>query len=282
MTIYRPCVWILGLIATIAVASSVQAQRIERFSDHDVIAQPFGDWTFDYDWQPFSPVIDYEYGNEPLEGKYGWFFTYDRLYWNVTRSENAPAEFDGDFSWGNKFDLGYMTEDDHGWYFSAQYLKGPNIDVLNKVHYASVELNKTWRLEPFYHGIYAEPFVGVRYVKIDDYFNGYVENNMIGGQLGARVFKQIQNFVISGEFRAYAAHNYQFYEAQVPELLLHEFVIGGETRAEVAYLITRDVAIRFAWDAVFFGQGIGRGSDPAINDEAMFLTGLNFGFAWKR
>ena len=59
--------------------------------------------------------------------------------------------------------------------------------------------------------------------------------------------------------------------------------MAGETRVEVSYLITRDVAFRMGWDFIYFGQGIGRGNLPLVeNDEDMLITGLTFGFTVNR
>jgi hypothetical protein len=286
MRINRPCVWLLSLVAIIGLSRSAKAQFVpDVFSNHDLAIQPFGDWDFKPDFQWFSPVINYEYGGEPLDANYGWFFTYDRQYLNVKRSNAATNPFDGDFTWGNRFDFGYMTEDDHGWMASVSYLRMGDVNLaqINNFTYTSIEVNKTWRLEPFYNDFYMEGFCGVRYFKFNDRLFGYTENNIIGGQLGARVFKQVKNFVLSGEFRIYPAHNYQFYQTADMEKANEEWVIGGETRVEVAYLITRDVAFRMGWDLIYFGQGIGRGNQPLIeNDEDMLITGLTFGIQINR
>lgn len=294
MRINRPCVWLFSLVAIIGLSRSAQAQFVpDVFSNHDLVVQPFGDWNFKPDFQLFSPVINYEYGGEPLEANYGWFFTYDRQYLNVRRPNAVVANYDGDFTWGNRFDFGFMTEDDHGWMASVSYLRmgdirldenlegDSQIGLANNFNYTSVEVNKTWRLEPFYHDFYLEGFLGVRYFKFSDRVFGFTENNIIGGQLGTRLFKQVKNFVISGEFRIYPAHNYQMYKSAA--VSNEEFVMAGETRAEVAYLITRDVAIRMGWDLIYFGQGIGRGNRPTLEtDEDMLISGITFGFTINR
>ncbi len=287
MRINRPCVWLFSLVAMIGLSRSAEAQFVpDVFSGHDLALQPFGDWDFKPDFQLFSPVINYEYGGEPLEANHGWFFTYDRQYLNVKRANAAVNNFDGDFAWGNRFDFGYMTEEDHGWMASVSYLRMGDVNLavqeeLNNFTYTSIEVNKTWRLKPFYNHFYMEGFCGVRYFKFNDRLFGYTENNIIGAQLGARVFKQVKNFVISGDFRIYPAQNYQLYMTE--NVSNEEFVMGGETRAEVSYLITRDIAFRLGWNLIYFGQGIGRGSLPFNEtDEDMLITGLTMGFVVNR
>ena len=284
MRINRRCVFILSLVLACGIAGTARAQVVpNRFTDHDLAIQPFGDWDFNPDFQLFSPTVNYEYGDEALEGNYGWFFTYDRQYLNVKRADSAVNDFAGDFTWGNRFDFGYMTDANHGWWSSVSYLRmgDVNLTQINNFTYTNVEVNKSWRLEPFYHGCYLEPFLGVRYFKFNDRLDGYTVNNIIGGQLGTRLFKQVKNFVISGEVCMFAAHNYQFY--MTSDIENEEFVIGGETRAEVSYLITRDIAFRMGWDLIFFGQGIGRGNLPLTHtDEDMMVTGLTFGFTVNR
>jgi hypothetical protein len=205
------------------------------------------------------------------------------VYLNFTRPDTSPNWYDGDFAWGNRFDLGYMTSGEHGWLFSTTYamIGDANLEGINMPSFTTIEFDKTWRLDPFYHGFYLEPFVGVRFMKFNDKTNGFVENNILGGQVGCRLYKQVKNFVIAGEFRCFAAQNYQFYKTLSEKY--EEFVVGGETRAEVAYLFTREVALRFGWQTIFFGLGVGRdGLEPIMNDESVFISGLTMGFTVNR
>lgn len=91
---------------------------------------PFADpMQFDPDWQFFAPV-DVESLAEISPRKrsnVGWFATYDRTYLWTSRPEVEQSKADGDFGWGNRFDLGLMTEDDSGWLFGFRSIGGPNI-----------------------------------------------------------------------------------------------------------------------------------------------------------
>jgi len=278
MTIKRLSVWTFALLITVGLACTAQAEPwLSGFNSHDL------NWEHYHDLQPFSPVVNYDYGGDPVGAQYGWYFTYDRVYLNVTRSDGAFNWFQGDFSWGNRFEVGYMSEGDRGWLLSTTYSRigDPNLEQINLPSFTSIEIERTWRLDPFHNHAYLEPFAGVRFVKFNDKSFGFVENHMLGGQLGCRLFKQVKNFVISGEFRMFAMHNWQMFTTQ--DILLEEFVWGGETRAEVAYLITRDVAIRAGWQTIFFGQGVARdGLDLQINDESTFVSGLTFGVTVNR
>jgi len=271
MSLIRSLFCIVALMASLAVVQTASAQRI----------QPFGEWDFDHDFQPFAPLVTEDYGGDALDAPTGFFFTYDRCYLNVGRSDAAPQRYNGDFAWSNRFDFGYMQENRRGWLFSAWHLVGPNDEGTNVARLGGFEANRTWRLKPFHNGSYLEPFIGARYIQYQDSFTGsMVENNIIGGQLGARWFHQKGHWLISAEVRALPAWNYQFY----PEVSRGEFVIAGEARLEAAYLISQKVALRAGWDMLYFGRGIARDAlHPDVgNDENMLITGLTFGITINR
>jgi len=277
MSISRFLLFGATLVVALVLAPNANAQQYTPFFDN---------WEFGHDFQPFAPVINEEYGYEPIPPNTGWFFAFDRVYLNVTRGAAADQSFNGDFTWGNRIELGYMTEEDHGWLLSAWELDGPTVGAPDETTPASnvgafggVELNKTWRCDPLHDGSIFEPFVGVRFLKFDDKTFGLVENHMIGGQLGARWYKQKGNFLLSGEVRGFPAHNYQFF----PDASREEFVIAGEVRFEVAYLLSREVALRFGWDTLYFGRGIARDATfNTPNDEDMLVTGLSMGITVNR
>jgi hypothetical protein len=210
-------------------APSVQLERWSPFTEPD---------HFGPDLQFFAPfdASDYGGGDAP---NIGFFFDYTRLYWNVKRpsqrpfnrvgiegdfganldiplqfpdqfgllgfSGNRQTGYDGDFTWGNRYDFGYMTEDDHGWYASHTHVAGPaeslhvrqerinrintnddpaNPDpilqdrnpryydlfsTINSARYSNIELNKVWRRKEFHLGGVLEPFVGARYMVFKDF-----------------------------------------------------------------------------------------------------------------
>lgn len=90
------------------------------------VAQPFvNPTTFETDMQFFAPA-DIDDLNSEIDPSVGWFATYDRAYIYVTRPQAEDSYARGDFTWGNRFDLGYMTEEDHGWLMSFSHIDGPN------------------------------------------------------------------------------------------------------------------------------------------------------------
>jgi hypothetical protein len=87
---------------------------------------------FDPDYQYFAPAEFDTYGGYS-KGNTGWFATYDRVRIWVTRPDHEMSHTDGDFTWGNRFDVGYMTPEEHGWLFTAWNINGPNaVDILDQ------------------------------------------------------------------------------------------------------------------------------------------------------
>jgi len=346
---------------------------------------------FQPDFQFFAPAEFNEYGGEPQPNT-GWFLTYDRMYLYMSRPKQEQSYTEGDFTWGNRFDVGYMTEEDHGWLFTGINIGSPNsgdfvtVERLNRwvplfddgggggddatsapifpaadrddpftlertyevgqslnfARYNGFELNKTFRLEPLHKGSILEPILGFRYHIFRDYTrrNTYerflddgtpvpdipnpdvaledatVErftsnqwgftNHLVGGQLGVRWYKKQTRWVLNGEFRAFAAQNFQSMYAQqkttttvgevgtetdtIMELRQltksydhsQEFVFGFDVRAEAAYELTRDVALRFGCNFTEFGRGIGRGNNFSDNSQDLQMVAFTFGFTVNR
>ena len=111
-------------------------------------------------------------------------------------------------------------------------------DSLNVAAFSSLELNKTWRMEPYRYGGIIEPLVGLRYSNFQDYSlnqdysttnfqlstgglvvpfltetlttaNWRIDNRMFGGQLGFRYFNHVGRWTLSTEFRAFGMANYR-------------------------------------------------------------------------
>ncbi|MFK7736267.1 MAG: hypothetical protein AB8B50_09575 [Pirellulaceae bacterium] len=94
------------------------------------VYHPFGDpLDVDPDWQFFAPV-DVEEMTELSPRKrthHGWFGAYDRTYMWVSRPDVEISNTRGDFGWGNRYDLGFMGEEDRGWLVSFRNIGGPNV-----------------------------------------------------------------------------------------------------------------------------------------------------------
>jgi hypothetical protein len=216
-------------IAWVASAAFAEHPQFQPFIEPDY---------FNPDLQFFAPAEVSEFGNgEPPNT--GFYATYDRLYVNINRPDGdnfvpnfrftpdplPPFEvvpydpglatlgtlwspWEGDFTWGNRFDFGYMTEDKVGWNIVAWSVSGPNeflvtrqervsplnedgppvdpdevvfpiqdrnpLDYylknsINNATMSSVELNRVWRRKEFHGGGVFEPMIGVRFMKINDF-----------------------------------------------------------------------------------------------------------------
>ena len=253
---------------------------------------PFQDpFAFDPNFRWFEPIYqaDLEDMKPEKRASRGWYGTYDRLALYGSRPEQEQSNSKLDQGWGNRYDVGFMLEEENG--FAATYIdmNGPNqfegfdrsrlnrfnedqeIVVLgvsdggdstigifpredrnnpgfntrfaairnsqNVVEFDSLELNKTWRLEPYHYGGILEPMVGVRYMNYDDLYQrqsydaGFISdpenvfalgpgeivtttqsratNDMVGGQVGFRYFKFQDRFRYSTELRVFSMANFQ-------------------------------------------------------------------------
>lgn len=150
MTRTRWTTGLLTLVGWITLTAAAMAQQeihhvpphINSVGNNPDLAQPFIDLnTFEGDYQFFAPTDLGDFGAPPKPKK-GWFGQYDRVYIWMTRPEakftgtNSPGpgflgELDysgGDFTWGHRLDLGYMTDENHGWLFTGWHVNGPNED----------------------------------------------------------------------------------------------------------------------------------------------------------
>ncbi len=114
--------WRIVTVVTLVVTSSAAIGQVKK---------PFNDPTanMDPDWQFFAPV-DVEELTELSPRKranHGWFGSYDRTNLWVTRPDVEASASRGDFGWGNRYDLGFMGDDDRGWMVSFRSMGGPNV-----------------------------------------------------------------------------------------------------------------------------------------------------------
>ncbi|MHB0956013.1 MAG: hypothetical protein ACYC6N_19765 [Pirellulaceae bacterium] len=376
MSITRLTSGLAALVTTLALAITGQAQLFKPFAFPPV----------ESDFQFFAPADVDTYGGGPTE-KTGWFADYDRVYMNVQRPDDAYILSDkmGDFTWGNRFEIGYVDDDMHGWLFTGWHIDGPNENVIyaaerinrwmstgapeeapifpirdnnlrltggrdylitNSVNVADmtgVELNRTWQLDQLHYGARLTPFVGLRYVKFIDFYQrdtylryddaGFivppippalaltatteqlvslqagVQNDMLGGQLGAHWDRDYRRWNFSGDFKAFALQNFQNWnevtktvtsiypgelpqQDTIPDTVLEiqdgsadhnaEFVFGMELRFDAAYRLTRDISLRGGAEFIDFGQGIGRGIDRENNNQDVIMYGFTMGVTWNR
>lgn len=342
----------------------------------------------DPDWQFFAPVdVDAMTELSPRKrANRGWYATYDRTNLWVSRPNVESSANTGDFGWGNRYDVGFMSERDSGWLFSFRNMGGPNVydrvlvervnrqntadtdpltpilpdgdrndpqlgyrayvlgDSLNVAGLTNFEINKTWRFRPYRYGGVLEPMMGMKYATFKDtalnesYFRSQAligtpgtinaatvvetlvsdttrtENQMVGGQLGARYFTNYNRWTLSGEFRGFGMANFQSREYQRRQFIteygglgtggavvitdtftgtntIHqtnsEFVVGFEARAEAAYQVTKFFNVRAGIDVLNFASGIWRGANPGfgntnLSDQDVQMAGFTFGITVNR
>lgn len=229
--------WLTALTIVLSLASVAHAQReiahipplVNPDPTNPDMMQPFiSPLAFDPDYQFFAPADISNFGNG-VPARIGFFFTYDRMYMNVSRPESTFNGFfsepwEGDWTWGNRYNLGYMTEEDHGWTLSHIHINGPNfgdetlvgypdaitppvgptpIDVAPVVfqslerrvesRFASVDFNKTFRSK-LHHGAYFEPYFGARYIYFRDFSTDY--SRFITGEIDNITEQRVKNQIV--------------------------------------------------------------------------------------
>ncbi|HBJ36177.1 MAG TPA: hypothetical protein DDZ51_15790 [Planctomycetaceae bacterium] len=193
-----------------------------------------------------------------LDNDHGWAMSY------MDFSVNASEGYDRERL--NRYNLGALegepevvgppfgevvpVSDDNNFGFNNRFVQVRNSE--NIADFRSLELNKTWRLEPYHYGGMLEPLVGVRYMRfidtyqrmnyttglfpnpttgIDDLLGGELvtteqsqaTNDLVGGQVGFRYFKFVDRFRYSAELRVFALGSYQSNRQQTfEELTLYD------------------------------------------------------------
>lgn len=111
--------WLFALLGLAALASSARAE--EEYIPFDSLQD------YDTDYQFFEPAEPDSYGGLPPPNT-GWYGSYQRMYINGSRPRFQTNHTQGDFGWGNRLDIGYMTETGNGWSFSGMGMGG-GVDV---------------------------------------------------------------------------------------------------------------------------------------------------------
>ncbi|MGV3484733.1 MAG: hypothetical protein ACO1RT_09975 [Planctomycetaceae bacterium] len=90
---------------------------------------PFQDpFAFDPNFRWFEPIYqaDFDDMKPKKRANRGWFGTYDRLNLYMSRPEQEQGNTKLDSSWGDRYDVGFMLEEDNGWLMSYMGIDGPN------------------------------------------------------------------------------------------------------------------------------------------------------------
>lgn len=134
MSLPKTSACLAALVAVAMLASQATAQHeihhvppvIDGDGNNPDFLHPFVDVTaFPHDFQFFAPPEFGEFGDGP-ELNWGWFAAANRLYWYQSRPEEEQSFAEGDFGWGNRFTVGYMSEEDHGWFGEFIHFDGPH------------------------------------------------------------------------------------------------------------------------------------------------------------
>jgi putative beta barrel porin BBP7 len=372
MWMLRPISLLAAIVVTMQMAASATAQGVPTSPGKDTFweFQPFLDpGYFQPDFQFFAPAEVDDFGGEEKPNT-GLYVSFDRTYVNVSRPRDLfsfGSQNQGDFTWGNRMEVGYMKGDPSGWQAVLWHVNGPNerfansasqelessagatpisapfvidqtFDTINQLKMSSFELNKVWRLKPFHNGTVMEPILGYRYMNVRDYFqresmtevtpttpvaeffdvhtlSTTFENNMHGGQLGARFFRQRGHWMLSAQITAFALANFQSLRRITQDSFLPnpdetaggvlvdvvnpfgtggdvnrsviyqratQFCWGGEIHGDASYELTRDINLRVGFVFLDLGQGIGRGDRLRFNNQAVQMAGVTFGFTVNR
>lgn len=111
---------VVAAVTVMVTGTAVKAQGFHPF------AEPVN---VDPDWQFFAPLdVDAMTELSPRKRAHqGWFATYDRTNLWVSRPNTETSANRGDFGWGNRYDVGFMSERESGWLFSFRNMGGPNV-----------------------------------------------------------------------------------------------------------------------------------------------------------
>jgi hypothetical protein len=275
---------------------------------------------------------------------YGWMVSVlDHVSQGQYRIDHQPAFYFGDparFITGTLVTLPPATDFELPYYFDEIRMK--NILQLN-----GVEITRFYRARQLHKGAFFELLYGVRWFNLNDTFwvqadgNGEgrltltdgsfslnvldasewslrANNNLVGPQIGFRLFRQRQRWTTSVSARFLAAANFQnlSLKARLGSDVLfnpptgdarsqfrgigfdeHQYVTTfsplGELRVDVAYNVTRSVGIKVGYTGLVVGN-VSRASNSISydavnllgiklnNDQIFFANGVNFGVEINR
>ena len=299
------------------------------------LAQPF---IFDYDTQMFAPMNMSNLTEH--EAHTGFFFTYDRVYLGMGRPDpigpGAPAQHPrgNDFHWGNRYYGGFIGDDDKGIqfeytsaggiFFSAGIDASVNDPFLTETNLDVFELNRIFR-QTLSNGNYLEPYFGLRYTSLTDdtleditapIANRFIQkatNSAIGAQMGARYISHRGRWTVRTDGSVTAGYNTQRYIAsdiQAPGVAFpvvfeatseaNSFLPAVDLQMDIAYNLTRDIAIRSSAGLMFMWDGVNRANTSTtplnpnsvisggatgqlgVADQDFFVAGFGFGIEWRR
>ncbi|MFP6677614.1 MAG: hypothetical protein VB878_21185 [Pirellulaceae bacterium] len=113
------CKATIVLAGILLATPMLHAQRL----DQPLFIEPL---EFNPDYQFFAPVDLGDFGEKP-DHRTGWYAQYHRLHTFINRPASGATGIQGDFTWGNVYDIGFMTETGSGWSVTGTHIGGPNV-----------------------------------------------------------------------------------------------------------------------------------------------------------
>jgi len=253
--------------------------------------------------------------------------------------ESNNIKTGSEYIWGTRYDLGWFSDDNDGWGITFQdsegvsFTNGQDILVsqptLVNMTINTVEINRLFR-QSLSHGGYLEPYIGLRYTNITDKtledttqvdlaganvgnrFRQEVTNNAFGIQAGGRYNVRRGRWRTTVDGALATSYNQQRYFATdiansggvqaISETFLNDqsFIPVIDGQFELAYNISRDIALRVGVQGTYNWNGIARAntlttslnpnsafgggatSPAGIVDDTHIAAGFLFGVEWKR
>lgn len=280
MSITKFKLWLGALMVLVATGSVAKAQILTEAENAPHTGPFIEPDTFKSDLQFFAPAEIDDYSGPP-EANVGFYLKYQfmQVYLGRPKSRTEPGiapadqffttpvnsplnqvavDQNGvmDLTSGNKWDLGWVSDDGIGWHWTITHVRSPNAkdedpfrlinlkpwnqvrSTFNDQDYQSYEMNRSlWRSTLQYGGI-LEPFMGVCYKRLEDRTEfrsssavetgagaidyGWlqqtqVKNEILTGQIGFRHVRRSGHWGLTTEGRAFFGQNYQRYHAYMRE-----------------------------------------------------------------
>jgi len=310
-----------------------------------------GSELYEYDAQLWAPY-DVTSVDGKTAVKSGFYTQTGAAYLSMNGPAPVPGEDPRDFEsvngWGTGIVLeaGYVSEKGAGWsanflglghghyladseFKFTQVFGGWRQPMYLRSTYNNVSINRQFR-QSLSNGGFIEPYVGVRYQGFFDEtnqdwpallvaatpvrFSQKTRNNMAGGHLGTRYFRNYGRYRVGSNIGVGAMYNDITYSAATlfgnapdgpPARTItnraNGFVPIFDCGAEISYMITRDISMRFGMELHWSWQGVARVdtrqmdlnpySDVnltgapipiSVNTDDVLVAGFSFGIDWNR
>ena len=336
--------FLLILAAIAFVASGTHVASAQSFDDGMSLgpsARPFGDENallpdadyFEYDAQLWAPYDVTSMDGRPRLNQ-GFYAELGFSYLSISRPGAVPGadprnfRSGSDFHWARDLELGYMNSKDAGWAFGwvdaegLVFLNGEDRVVVNpmtlRTTFDDLELNRQFR-QVLSSGAWVEPYIGFRYINITDRtiqdnsialgsrFGQKVNNSALGGQVGARFFRDYGRFRLGTDVSLAALYNNEQY---VSYFVGNGTILGAseftnednsvaptlDLEVKLNYALTRDISLRGGVGLTYIWDNVARadtrtallnpnalGPIPSgVNDSDFIAAGFSFGLDWRR